>query len=618
MSELDDIRSQFARLERRLARERDARMQAEAIAEKGLRELYVRQKELTLVETIATYSNQSRSVAHALQFALDRICAFAEWPLGHAYLVKRDRKGAPVLSPTSIWSCADRAAYAPFRAATEKLRMISGHGLPGRVLLSGLPAWISDISADVNFPRAQPALACSLRAGMAFPVLVGAEVVAVLEFFSERTLPPDEAMMRCMEHVGAQLGRTIERNRAERGLRAKNVELRKLVQETEAQRRAAEAASHAKSAFLAVTSHEVRTPLNAVLGLAEALRRQPLSTDQVALVDEIIESGAMLLRLLNAVLDLSKIEAGKMTADLGPVDLRRRVRIVAGVWRARAEELGLNLVVDLSGLPDPCVVQTDEGKVEQTLVNLISNALKFSPREGTVAIHAERLGGEAIRIDVSDEGDGVADDDLERIFRPFEQTDAGRAAGGAGLGLSICRGNMDLLAGRIGAERRAVRGSRFWFAFPAPAVEAEIGAPLRAETPTFDRPLRVLAAEDHPANRQVLRALLGPAGVDLTLVENGREAVDAVVLKDFDLVLMDANMPVMNGPDAVAAIRALPGGADKPVYMLTANAFEDDVRRYLAAGADAVLAKPVDLHALYDALAAAAGARERLAARNAA
>ena len=395
-------------------------------------------------------------------------------------------------------------------------------------------------------------------------------------------------------------------------LEEKNRALTALVAEAQAARSQAEAASRAKSDFLAMTSHEIRTPLNAVLGLAEALNRSRLTVKQKEMATGVLEAGALLKRLLDAVLDITRIEAGKMTLETAPFDVRRMAATVVRVWTPRAKERGVSLVLDIDGLPTPGGVLTDGAKVEQALVNLLSNAVKFSPRGGVVTI---RLSAEtrdadlAVTVQVLDQGAGVPVEDRQRIFETFEQTSEGRAMGGAGLGLAICAGNMALMGGSIAVDDAPGGGAAFHFSFTAPTTDADIAASADASAPLFDqsRPLRVLAAEDNAANRHVLRVLLEPLAVSLTLVEDGAEAVAAMASGTFDIVLMDANMPVMDGLTALKAIRAAGGpGAMTPVWMLTANVFEEDVVRYRAAGADGVVRKPIDLAELFAALADAA------------
>ena len=399
---------------------------------------------------------------------------------------------------------------------------------------------------------------------------------------------------------------------ARMALEEKNAALTAMVAEAEAARSQAEAANRAKSDFLAMTSHEIRTPLNAVLGLTEALHRSRLTVAQKEMAAGVLDAGALLKRLLDAVLDITRIEAGKMTLEAAPVDLRRMATTVVRVWTPRAEERGVSLTLDIDGLPTPCGVLADGGKVEQVLVNLLSNAVKFSPRGGVVTIRMSAVTGDAgltATIEVLDQGAGVPAQDRARIFETFEQTSEGRAMGGAGLGLAICAGNLALMGGAIAVDDAPGGGAAFRFSFTAPTIDVDVAAPVDASAPLFDqgRPLRVLAAEDNAANRHVLRVLLEPLAVSLTLVENGAEAVAAMAAERFDIVLMDANMPVMDGLTALRAIRAAGGpGAATPVWMLTANVFEEDVARYRAAGSDGVVRKPIDLAELFAALADAA------------
>ena len=474
-----------------------------------------------------------------------------------------------------------------------------------------------------NFPRYAIASQVGLRSCLAFPIRVGDEVVAVMEFFSRRQILPSPALLRVLETVGVQLGRVVERHRAERALRRQNRTLARLAHEAAAQASAAEAASRAKSAFLAVTSHEIRTPLNAVLGLAHALDDRLESPAHKEMTQGILQSGEMLVRLLNAVLDFSRIEAGAVTARLRPYDLSELTARTVSMWTSRCRENDVGLSLDQSDLFVTGSRQGDPDKIEQTLVNLLSNALKFTPAGGHIAVTLSGPDADGhCRVDVVDGGPGVREADRDRVFVAYEQTDEGRRAGGAGLGLAICAGNMKALGGRIAADHDAQGRSRFWFSFPASdTAVAEPAAPEPTASGfvaggTDDGIVRVLAAEDNAANRRVLQLLLAEENVELTCVEDGQQAVEALQTRTFDLVLMDANMPVMNGTDAVRAIRAM--GApfrDLPIQMLTANVFEEDVRRYVEAGADGVLSKPIEIPRLLAAVAhAAAEARQRRAA----
>jgi two-component system, sensor histidine kinase len=387
-------------------------------------------------------------------------------------------------------------------------------------------------------------------------------------------------------------------------------QLQSALAQAETDHAAAERANKAKSRFLAMISHEVRTPLNVILGLTEVLRGRRRPKAEAAVIDDMADAGGMLLRLLNGALDLSKIESGQVDLHLAPVDLAERLDAIARVWRSRVNELGLTLEIERQGAAEDFIVLTDEARVEQILINYLSNALKLTPA-GTIRILARALpaadGRVSLAFEVHDQGPGVPEDQRERVFQPFEQLAAGRAAGGSGLGLALCRASAQALGGEVGADASPSGGALFWFGFTA--ERATLLAVPKASSQTQDQPqtqtprepLRVLAAEDHPANRKLLALLLQPFGVDLVLVENGQEAVAAVRRTRFDLILMDVMMPVMDGVEAVNLIRAdeaASGLPRTPVHMLTANVFDEDVARYREAGADGVLRKPIEIAAL--------------------
>lgn len=387
-------------------------------------------------------------------------------------------------------------------------------------------------------------------------------------------------------------------------LTARTDALERALSEAEAARTGAERANQAKSRFLAMISHDVRTPLNIIMGVVEVMKRKTRPKAEAELVDDMGDAGAMLLRLLNGALDLSKIESGQAEARLAPVDVRSVIEGVGRVWRRRAEELKLDLSVDCDGEAADFRLLADEGRIEQVAINFLSNALKLTPA-GTVRITARARPSEdgrvALEVEVADQGPGVPESKRDKIFEPFEQLADGRAAGGAGLGLAICRSSVEAMGGEIGVRAAPGGGAVFWF-----RITAERALPAAAPveiTPTpveQARPLSVLAAEDHPANRKLLAMLLEQFAVEVTLVENGAEAVTAAAANRYDLILMDVMMPVLDGVAALTMIRG--SGNAVPIHMLTANVFDDDVARYMAAGADGVLKKPIEIAALHAVL----------------
>jgi signal transduction histidine kinase/AmiR/NasT family two-component response regulator len=384
-----------------------------------------------------------------------------------------------------------------------------------------------------------------------------------------------------------------------------------LHQEGEAMREArdtAQSADRSKSAFLATVSHEIRTPLNGVLGMAQAMKRDELSDVQRERLGVISESGEALLAILNDVLDLSKIEAGKLELELVDFDLEELARGAHAAFTPIAERKGVSfdLVIDDEARG---AYRGDSVRVRQVLYNLISNAVKFTAQGGVTARLSKSATG--VRIDVTDTGIGIPQDRIDALFEKFVQADATttRRFGGTGLGLAICRELCEAMGGAISVSSRLGEGSCFTVDLPlAPALNAEraasIAAPSEAAMET-DSAVRVLAAEDNPTNQLVLKTLLIQMGVEPVIVGNGAEAVEAWEQSHWDLVLMDVQMPVMDGLAAASAIRAREaetGRAATPIIALTANAMSHQVESYRAAGMNGFLAKPIEIRQLFQTL----------------
>ena len=370
----------------------------------------------------------------------------------------------------------------------------------------------------------------------------------------------------------------------------------------------ADEANHAKSAFLATMSHEIRTPLNGVLGMTQAMAMDRLSRAQRGRLQVVRESGEALLTILNDVLDLSKIEAGKLDLESIDFDLGDVVRGAAEAFKAVAGKKGLALRIDMAAAEG--TYRGDPTRVRQILYNLVSNALKFT-EDGEIAIRAEAENGR-LRLIVSDTGEGIAADKLPSLFTQFTQADASttRRFGGTGLGLAICHQLAELMGGTVAVESRLGEGSTFTVTLDAPRVgEAKsASAPVAAAPDTSStqrRGLRVLAAEDNAVNQLVLKTLLQHVGVEPVMVENGELALRAWETEPWDLILMDVSMPVMDGPTATRCIRvreAAAGRARTPIIALTANAMSHQVADYLAAGMDGHVAKPIEAAKLFEAL----------------
>ncbi|HEV7354087.1 MAG TPA: ATP-binding protein [Brevundimonas sp.] len=383
----------------------------------------------------------------------------------------------------------------------------------------------------------------------------------------------------------------------------------RLEAERDAALAAAEAASRAKSDFLANVSHEVRTPLNGVIGIIDALSRTDLTPHQAELVSLVASSGAQLEAMVADLLDVARIEAGRLELTPRPFRPAEVLAPVLEIFRHRAEARGLTFTTRLEGLD--AVRRGDGARIAQVLTNLLSNAVKFT-EQGHVSVEV-LADGDELQLVVADTGVGFDAAAAGFLFQRFSQADASilRRFGGTGLGLSICRAVVDLMAGSITADARPGEGARFEVRVPLPPAEAAIAGPQPPDPAgAMLAGRRVLLAEDHPVNQRVVQLILDSQGVELTIVDDGAAALAALETGRFDLVLMDMQMPGMDGLTATRRIRAqeaASGGPRLPVVMLSANAMAEHQAAAREAGADLHLPKPITAAPLLAGLQTALG-----------
>jgi len=401
------------------------------------------------------------------------------------------------------------------------------------------------------------------------------------------------------------LSDTTERKRVEEVLRQSDLHLR-------AARQLAESANQAKSAFLANMSHEIRTPMNAIIGMNHLLRQAGATPEQTMYLDKIDSALQHLLLIINDVLDLSKIEAGRLHLEDTSFHLSAVLDGAGSLIGDAVREKGLHLEID--GDAVPVWLRGDPTRLRQALLNYASNALKFTDA-GSIALRARLLdeGGDAVlvRFSVEDTGVGIAPDQMDRLFRVFEQADASitRKYGGTGLGLAITRRLAQLMGGDVGADSTPGVGSTFWFTARLQRSHGNLPDAPATRTAHAEALLRqrhdgarILLAEDNEVNLLVAQAMLHDVGLAVDTVADGRQALERARADAYDLILMDVQMPVMGGLEAARAIRALPGRETTPILALTASAFEEDRRACGDAGMNDFIAKPINPNEFYASL----------------
>ena len=363
----------------------------------------------------------------------------------------------------------------------------------------------------------------------------------------------------------------------------------------------AETASQAKSTFLANMSHEIRTPMNAILGYAQILSRNlTLAAGQKANLENILKSGDHLMSLINDILDISKIEAGKMELHLGEFDLGELIRGISSIIEPRCEEKGLAWNVHFPG-PSPAWVYGDEIKIKQVLINLLGNAVKFTDK-GEVTLSFTP--GQRTLFEVVDSGKGIAHESQERIFEPFHQEQAGPPLGGTGLGLAIAKNQIELMGGKLALDSRPGQGSRFTFSLHLPAAAGRAPAGPQTAHPRLPEGLhlRALVVDDNTHNRDVLTQILESSGLEVSSAQNGMEAIEQIRAARPDIVFMDLRMPVMNGAEALETIRREFPRAGMKIVAISASAFEHQQQSTAQAGFDAFIPKPFAIERIYDCL----------------
>jgi signal transduction histidine kinase/integral membrane sensor domain MASE1/ActR/RegA family two-component response regulator len=543
--------------------------------------------------TVTRILAESPALDNAVPRIIQRICDTFEWEVGSMWRV--DEK-ADVLSCFKVWPSRSASR---FEKMTKEIVFSRGVGLPGRVWITERPAWIPDVAADQNFPRAEAASSENLHAAFAFPIMSGEKFLGVMEFYSHEIREPDGALLATFRGIGSQIGLFLERKGAEE-------DREQLLSREQAARTEAEEANRLKDEFLATLSHELRTPLTAMLGWLSMLRsgRLDAETGKHAL-DTVERNAHAQAQLIEDLVDVSRIVGGKLKLDIEPVDMISVVSAAIDIVRPAANARGVSIEVSAESGVGP--VAADAARLQQIVWNLLSNAVKFTPRDGYVYVALRRFESSA-EVEVSDTGIGIEPDFLPRVFERFRQAEAAltRSHRGLGLGLAIVRHLTELHGGTISAAS-AGEGQGATFTLRIPLAAQRVAFVSRAgatqETKSKLAGLRVLLVEDEPDAREMLTLTLTDSGANVQAVDSVQQAL--IDLKTFkpDVLLSDIGLPLESGYDLIERVRALPTAIGKiPAVALTAFATEKDRQRALTSGFQIHLSKPVEPHDLIKAI----------------
>ena len=555
------------------------------------------EKRLALQYAVSKILSRSIDFVDGTHDILQTVCESLGWQVGILWSVEYQ---AGVLRYVDIWH-ETSIEVNEFEAASRKRTFEKGAGLPGRIWSTAKSAWIPNVVRDNNFPRATAAAASGLRAAFGFPILLGEEVVGVMEFFSREIRQPDELLLNIIGNLSSQIGQFHELRRAEEKL------AQLLVSERSA-RADSEKANRLKDEFLATLSHELRTPLNAVVGWSRILKSGRLDEESKNHALDVIERNAWAQKqIIEDILDVSRVITGKLQLNFGPVNLATVAEAALDALRPAFE--AKQIQVESEYQPDLRTIHGDADRLQQVIWNLLSNASKFTPAGGNVRLTVREANGSA-EIQVSDTGPGVASDFLPHVFERFTQADGSttRTHGGLGLGLAIVRHLVELHGGLISVDNAGTGGAVFTVTLPIPSVELSkptetiAQEKLPAITPEILdlADLRILVVEDDIDALDLITLELTDHGALVTAAKSAADALNLINSTHFDLLISDIGLPETDGYKLIQQIRSRKNknGDSVPAIALTAYARTADRIRAIAAGYNTHIAKPVETHEL--------------------
>ena len=587
-----------AKLETSLEHERLARIEAERIADETIRDLYERQCENQLIRAVAFAANDARSLETAMRAALEVVCRHAGWRVGHVFFVDESQR----LRSSDIWH-DEGNRFSDLRTLTEATDFGPGVGLPGRVLAHGIPVWIEDITELKDMPPVRRVNRFGLRALLGVPVLIGTQVRAVLELFSDEPRPLDGHFVDLMHQVGTILGRVIERDDAQRELHTANRRLTDaLVDLRAAQERIVQQERlRALGQMASGIAHDFNNALHPIVGYAELLLEQPQVTQASGAADSlrtILTSATDAAAVVSRLRDFYRTREDQDEPP-APVDLNALVQQVVELTRPRwyneALAKGVRIAVKTE-LDYAARVLGHAPELREAIINLILNAVDSLSHSGTIVLRT-RVESERVAVEVSDDGVGMTEDVRRQCLDPFFTTKGER---GSGLGLGMVYGIVRRHQGTLEIASAPGRGTTMTLGFPAIGPEQAAPAapaPARTEGPL----LQILVVDDQPSARDVMKRMLEAAGHRVLTAVNGIDAIARLKEMNVELVITDRAMPKMGGDELASIVKQMPRRV--PVIMVTGFGVLMTSAGEVPPGVDLVVPKPVTRAALLEAIA---------------
>jgi signal transduction histidine kinase/CheY-like chemotaxis protein len=525
--------------------------------------------EMELLYKASSLATQNYSIEESLQVIIDSVCTTIGWPVGHVYLASKETPDE--LYPSNIWHVQDEDAFQIFKDVTMKTKFKLGVGLPGRVLKSGKAEWIANVQEDSNFPRPKLHPSIEVKGAFGFPVQLEGEIICVLEFFTRTTENPNNELLKIIDAASQQISLVFQKKKTQSELTL---------------------ALDTKSRFLATMSHEIRTPIAVIIGAAELIDTKDLSKDQKILFEKLKNNSANLLKLITNILDFSKGESDLKTSLDTEINLPILIDQLKENFSKTAKEKEIEFSIHIEETV-PKIIVLDHFFLERILTNLIENAFKFT-KKGSIHLEISKQEG-MLHFLLKDTGIGISKKDIPHTFDKFRQANSqdSREFGGSGLGLSICKQLVSLLGGKISVSSTLGEGSTFTFTTllkekNEPSLEVK-----NLETDPKKLTGNILLAEDNEDNQLIINHFLKKTSCKVDLANDGKEALEKVKEGKYDLVLMDMQMPIMDGYASTKAIRDLEKDKHTIIIALTANALEEDKNKCLESGCDAYLSKPI-------------------------